>query len=207
MSTNESPAAGTVIWTASSRLMKDKAIVVLLSLLMVAFACEAIRVSVVAWSTGITPSVFGLMPTRELAWTDSLAIILVALAGIAFVGYHLLRLLLRGFPRRILLVQEVGGTPDVKPEIDETAHLQVEYDGFLAPVHYCFFSDILEVDAVARGTISGGGHQVRLRLRNRRLAQTIARFDNANEAAQLVARLEADRVRILALDSDIRRDR
>jgi hypothetical protein len=206
MSTPETPAAGKELWRAPSRLTKDKMMVGLIALLMLAFAGEAIRVAVTAWATGITPQVFGLMPTRELAWNDSLVIIAVAAAGIGFVGYHLLRILVRGLPVWVRLVEEVGGTPEARPAVDETAHLQVAGDGFLKPVDYYFFTDILEVDAVARGAISGGGHQVRLRLRGRRLAVAVARFDTAVEAAELARRLEAERVRVLGLDTDIRED-
>ena len=202
MSMNEPKVSDGEVWKADSHLIKDKAVVVLISLLMIAFAAEAIRVALSAWITGITPQVFGLMPTRELAWGDSIGILAVALGGIAFVGFHLSRILLRGLPRRIVLVEEVGGRPEPKPTIDETACLRVEYDGLLQPTRYFFFTDIKEFDAVARGTMGGGGHQVRLRLRDQRLAQAIARFDLASEAAALASRLEADRQRILGLDAD-----
>ena len=206
MSIPEPNSSGIEVWKAASRHLKEKTILILIAVAMIILAHEAIRVAIVAWLTGLTPAVFNIMPTRSLAWTDALGIIIVALIGIVFVGYHLLRIILRGLPQRLSLVEQVGGEPLEKPLIDETACLVVEYDGAFRPVRYYFFTDILEIDAVARGTMGGGGHQVRLRRHGHRLAVAIARFDSASEAEQLVRRLESDRVRLLNLDADLNQD-
>ena len=127
----------------------------MIALLMIVFAAEAIRVALAAWLSGITPPVFGIMPTRSLTWLDSMGIFLVAGIGILFVTYHLVRVIFNGLPFRLYRVEQVGGEAAEKPAIDETACLVVEFDGIFKPSRYFFFSDILEIDAIARGTMGG----------------------------------------------------
>ena len=171
------PVPGTSIWSCTESLVRAKSILFLISGIMFVIAVEAIRVAVVAGTTGRTPLAFGLMPTRSLVGNDIAIVIGIALLGIAWVGYRMVRVVFEGMPLAIGLVGAAAGT---------AAGLAIAWDGLLKPVRFFPFTVIQEIDSISRGTMGGGGHQVRLRITGRRIAVTIARFETAVDADGLV---------------------
>ena len=174
------PVPGTVIWSCQESLVRAKSILFLISGIMFVIAVEAIRVAAVAGVTGRTPLAFGLMPTRSLAGMDIILVIGVALLGIAWVGYRVVRVVFEGMPLAVGLVPAADG---------KAAGLAVAWDGLLKPQRVFPYAQIQEIDSISRGTMGGGGHQVRLRVAGRRIAVTIARFETAVEADGLVRSL------------------
>jgi len=182
------------IWKRSGGMAKAKAGLLLISSALIVFASEAIHVAIVAAQTGITPLVFGIMPTRTLAIQDSVIIILISLFGIVWVGYRLIRTIFEGFPFSIT------------ESIAEPAGYTATWDGLLKPVRSFPYPVIAEIDTIARGTLGGGGHQIRFRVKGRRIALTVARVDTSLEADRLVLQLKKNWISALGLDDDIRKD-
>lgn len=194
MNTPEKPSVpGTVIWQRQDSLVRVKAMLYFMSGIVGAIAIEAIHVAIAAASSGITPLAFGIMPTRSLTSSDVLMVIVIGSLGLIYVGFNAVRMIVDGLPLAL---------GQLAPDGQSGSGLAVAWDGLRKPIRTYQFADITEIDAVARGTIGSGGHQVRIRLKHKRVAVSIARFETSAEADQLVNRLVGERERALGQAGD-----